>query len=147
MTTGVPAVAIVNTFVDIITTLRTAVGLAVVTTRRAAVVMGLVTTRTAAVVMVVVTTRRDAVVMAVVTTRRATVVMVVVTTRRAVGTECGGIFTQWRRRLRRSNQVAATVKIRLTKESFGHKIFIGFSSSSKFDIKRRFKKLCIFIQA
>ena len=134
MTVGVPAVAIVNTFVIIMTTRRVAVVMAMVANRRAAVVMAMVANRRAAVVMVMVATRR------------AAVVMVLVTTRRAVRTQCGGIFTQWSMRLPRSNLFVGIVKIRLTKESLGHKIFNGFSSIGRFDFKHRFDKLFIIYE-
>jgi hypothetical protein len=139
MTTGVPVVAILNTFVHMMATVRTAVVmLLLVTIRRAAVIVVvmailntfvlmmatvrtavvmllLVTTRRAAVIVVVVATRRAAVVMRLATIGRTAVVMPMVSTRSPVRTDGGGIFTQWRRRLRWSNVLEGIVKIGSTK--------------------------------
>jgi hypothetical protein len=127
MTTGVPVVAILNTFVHMMATVRTAVVmLLLVTIRRAAVIVVVVailntfvlmmaTVRTAVVMLLLVTTRKAAVVMRLATIGRTAVVMPMVSTRSPVRTDGGGIFTQWRRRLRWSNIIAGIVKIGLTK--------------------------------
>ena len=119
---------------------------AVVTTRSAVVTTrsAMVTTRSA------VATTHSAVVTthSTVVATRSTVVTTrstVVTARSTVMTTSGGVLTQRRRCPRRGNNVATIVKIRLTKQSFGHKIFVWFSPDSKFNPKRRFDKLCIFI--